>query len=58
MIENDPAHKITDRAEFERLLGHDLLQRAGLLAQRLDLVTGGRTGRITGQAAFTVRRGA
>jgi len=25
-----------ERAEFQRLLGHDLLQRAGFLAQRLN----------------------
>jgi hypothetical protein len=40
------------------LPGHDFLQRAGFLAQRLDLVAGGRAGRVTGQAALTVRRGA
>jgi hypothetical protein len=37
-----------ERAEFERLLGHDFLQRAGFLAERLDLVAGGRTGCVTG----------
>jgi hypothetical protein len=35
------------------LPGHDFLQRAGFLAQRLDLVAGGRAGRVTGQAALT-----
>jgi len=42
-----------EQAEFERLLGHDFLQRAGFLAQRLDLIAGGCAGRVTGQAAFT-----
>jgi hypothetical protein len=37
-----------EQAEFERLLGHDLLQRAGFLAERLDLVAGGRAGCVTG----------
>ena len=37
-----------EQAEFERLLGHDLLQRAGFLAERLDLVAGGRAGSVTG----------
>jgi hypothetical protein len=47
-----------EQVEFECLLGHDLLQGAGFLAERLDLVAGSRTGRVTGQAALTVRRGA
>jgi hypothetical protein len=42
-----------EQAEFERLLGHDLLQRAGFLAERLDLVAGGRAGCVTRQAALT-----
>ena len=37
-----------EQAEFESLLGDDLLQRVGFLAQRLDLVAGGRPGRVTG----------
>jgi hypothetical protein len=45
-------HAFVKQAELECLLGDDLLQRAGLLAQRLDLVAGSRTGRVTGQAAF------
>ncbi len=47
-----------EQAELERLLGDDLLQRAGFLAQCLDLVAGGRTGCVTRQAALTVRLGA
>ena len=41
------------QAELERLLGDDLLQRAGFLAQCLDLIARGRAGRVTGQAALT-----
>jgi len=33
-----------EQAEFERLLGHDLLKGAGFLAERLDLVAAGRAG--------------
>ena len=47
-----------EQAEFKRLLGDDFLQRAGLLAQRLHLIAGGRAGGVTGQAALTVRRSA
>ena len=42
-----------EQAELERLLGHDFLQRAGFLAQRLDLIAGGRAGRVTGKAALS-----
>jgi hypothetical protein len=47
-----------EQVEFECLLGHDLLQGAGFLAERLDLIARGGAGSVTRQAAFTVRRGA
>ena len=49
--------QLSHRYLFPREL-EALLQRAGFLAQCLDLVAGGRAGRVTGQAALTGRRGA
>ena len=42
----------SQRAQFERLPGHDLLQRLGFLAQHLHLVGGCGAGRIAGQTAL------
>jgi len=53
-----PRSYFLEQAEFKGLFGNHLLQRAGFLAQCLDLVAGGRAGRVTGQAALTVRRSA
>jgi hypothetical protein len=50
--------KLFEQGELKRLLGDDLLQGTGFLAQRLDLVARRRARRVTGQAAVTVRRGA
>jgi hypothetical protein len=45
-------HAFFQQPQLERLLGHDLFQGAGLLAQRLDLVGGRGARRVAGQAAL------
>ncbi len=42
-----------EQTEFKRLLGNQFLQRAGLLAQCIALVTRGRVGGITSQSALS-----
>ena len=47
-----PGQTFFHQPQLERLLGDDLLQRAGFLAQRLDLIGRGGAGRVARQAAL------
>src|SRR3712207_4662929 len=47
-----PRSDFFDQPQLERLLGHDLLERARLLAQRLHFVRGRGTRRVARQAAL------